>query len=178
MQRIAWCLFILILILPMSALLPRAAFAQDAPAAATATCNFDEQKQLVVEYQPVTISPKKPLSGQVPFGKTWAPGGKPMTLFTNTPIQIGSRMLPVGAYTMFLVPGSKQWTLIVSKSTEMTGAYNEQDDLVRVPMDLGELPNPEPRLNASFGHVAPDQCNFRIDLDKFGHFTVFQEQSK
>lgn len=173
MQRFACCLFVLIL--PISALLPRTAFAQEA-SAVTATCNFNEEKQLVVEYQPVTISPKRPLSSQVPSGKPWAPGGKPMTLFTNTPIQIGPRMLPVGAYTMFLVPSSKQWALIVSKSTDMSGAYKEQDDLVRIAMDSGELPNPETSLNASFGHVAPDQCNFRVDLDKYGHFAVFKEQ--
>jgi len=152
------------------------AFAQEAPATASATCNYDEQKQLVVEYQPVTLSAKKSLSSQVPFGKAWAPGGKPMTLFANTPVQVGPRILPVGAYTMFVVPNSKQWTLIVSKSTDMSGAYNEQDDLVRVPMDAGELPSPETSLNVSFAHAAPTQCNLRIDLDKYGHFTGFQEK--
>ncbi len=154
--------------------LPCGALGQDN--GATATCNFDEQKQLVVEYQPVAVNLKKALNGQVPFGKPWAPGGKPMTLFTNTPLQLGSRMLPIGAYTMFVIPGSKQWTLIVSKSTDMSGAYNEQDDLVRVPMDSGELPNPEADLSVSFAHVAPGQCNIRIDLDKYGHFTTFQEK--
>lgn len=154
--------------------LPCGALGQDNPA--TITCNFDEQKQLTVEYQPLTINLKKPLSSQVPFGKPWAPGGKPMTLFTNTPVQLGSRMLPIGAYTMFVIPNSKQWTLIVSKSTDMSEAYNEQDDLVRLPMDSGELPNPEPDLSVSFGHVAPGQCNIRIDLDKYGHFTSFLEK--
>ncbi|HTV65796.1 MAG TPA: DUF2911 domain-containing protein [Bryocella sp.] len=163
-------------VLPLSALVPRTAFAQAAPASATASCNFDEEKQLVVEYQPVTVNLKKPLSSQVPFGKPWAPGGKPMTLFTNTPIQLGSRLLAIGAYTLFVIPNSKQWTLIVSKSTDMSGAYNEQDDLVRTPMDAGELPNPEASLAVALEHVAPSQCNIRIDLDKFGHFTAFQEK--
>lgn len=151
-----------------------AALGQTAGESASTTCNFDQDKQLMVEYQPVTISPKKPLASQVPLGKVWAPGGKPMTLFTNTPIEIGARMLPVGAYTMFVVPNAKQWTLIVSKSTDMSGAYDEKSDLVRVPMDAGELPSPELDLTVSFGHIAPDQCNIRIDLDKFGHFTAFK----
>ncbi len=123
-----------------------AAFAQDDPSAASATCNFDSEKQLVVQYQRVPINLKKPIATQVPFGKVWAPGGKPMTLFTNTPVQIGSRNLPLGAYTLFLIPNSKQWTLIVSKSTDMSGKYDEGQDLVRVPMDSGELPSPEAEL--------------------------------
>ncbi len=171
MQRII-CYFIVL----ASILLTCEALAQSDSSAPTATCNFDEEKQLVVEYQPVTLNLKKPLSSQVPSGKVWAPGGKPMTLFTNTPVQVGSRMLPIGAYTMFVIPNSKQWTLIVSKSTDMSGAYNEQQDLVRVPMDSGELPNPEADLSVAFGHVAPGQCNLRIDLDKYGHFTAFQEK--
>ena len=149
------------------------AFAQDQPTA-TATCNFSEEKQLVTEYHQVSISLKKSLSDQVPFGKPWAPGGKPMTLFTNTPVQVGSTTLPVGAYTMFVIPDGKEWTLVVSKSTEMNGTYNEHDDLVRVQMESGELPSPESALNVSYGHIAPDQCNIRVDLAKRGHFALFQ----
>jgi Protein of unknown function (DUF2911) len=149
--------------------------AQD-DASPSATCNFDEEKQLMVQYQRVPINLKKPVNLQVPFGKVWAPGGKAMTLFTNTPVQIGSKELPIGAYTLFVVPNSKQWTLIVSKSTDTSGAYDQVQDLVRVPMDSGELPSPEPNLSVSFAHVAPQQCNIRIDLDKFGHFAEFHQK--
>jgi len=147
--------------------------AQESPSAANATCNFDDERQVVVQYQQVPVSLKKPLSNQVPFGRPWAPGGKPMTLFTNTPLQIRSTAVPLGAYTIFVIPDAKQWTLIVSKSTDMSGAYNQQDDLVRVPMESGELPTPESNLSVSFAHTAPNQCNIRIDLEKRGHFAEF-----
>ena len=148
------------------------ALAQEAPEG-SATCNFDQEKQLALQYRRVAVNLKKPLSNQIPFGKVWAPGGKPMTLFTNTSVQIGSRILPIGAYTLFLIPNSKQWTLVVSKSTDTSGAYDQEQDLVRVPMESGELPSPESQLNVAFGHVAPGQCNLRADLDKTGHFAVF-----
>lgn len=150
--------------------------AQDNSAAATATCNFDQDSQLVVQYQPTSVNLKKSLSTQVPYGRVWAPGGKPMTLFTNTEVQIGSRLLPMGAYTMFVIPSAKQWTLVVSKSTDMSGAYNEEQDLTRVPLESGELPSPEAALNVSLGHTAPTQCTLRLDLDKHGHFTAFEKR--
>ncbi|HZP22876.1 MAG TPA: DUF2911 domain-containing protein [Terriglobales bacterium] len=171
-----YCIRFVLFLFSAVLLIACAAPAQDSPSTSTVTCNFDQEKQLVVEYQPVTINAKKPLAGQVPFGKVWVPGGKPMTLFINTPVQVGSRMLPIGAYTMFLIPNVKQWTLIVSKNTDMNGAYNEQDDLVRVPLGSGELPSPETSLTVAFEHVAADRCNLRVDLDKFGHFTGFQEK--
>src|ERR1700761_706955 len=99
MQRVTSTLLLLILTITLSGI---AAWAQDDASGASATCNFDQEKQLVVQYEHVQVNLKKPLSTQVPFGKVWAPGGKSMTLFTNTPIQIGSRMLPIGAYTLFL----------------------------------------------------------------------------
>ena len=113
---------ILFFLMLASLLVASAVFAQENPSAGTATCNFDEENQLAVGYQHVFVSLKKPISVQVPFGKPWAPGGKPMTLFTNTPVQIGPRTLSIGAYTMFVIPTSKQWTLIVSKSTDTSGA--------------------------------------------------------
>lgn len=152
----------------------RLSWAQDSSSnSASASCNFDDDRQLVVQYRPVTLNLKKPVSLQVPFGKVWAPGGQAMTLFTNTDVQIGSKLLPTGAYTMFIIPTSKRWTLVISKGTDLKAAYNEQQDIVRVPMDSGELPNPETDLAVSFAHVAPTQCNLRLDLDKDGHFTSF-----
>lgn len=150
--------------------------AQDSPSTAAATCNYDDNQQLALEYQHVSVNLKKSLSGQVPFGRVWAPGGKPMTLFTNTPVQIGGKILPIGAYTIFILPNSKQWTLIVSKSTNTTGAYDDSQDLVRVAMDSGELPVPQTDLDVSFGHIAPNQCSIRVDLDKYGHFAVFEKR--
>ncbi|MGD0930083.1 MAG: DUF2911 domain-containing protein [Candidatus Korobacteraceae bacterium] len=153
-----------------------AAFAQDDPAALTTTCNFDQDKQLVLQYQHVPIIPKRPLSLQIPFGKVWAPGGKPMTLFTNTAVEIGGTRLPIGAYTMFVIPNARQWTLIISKSTQTSGAYDDQQDMVRLQMEAGELPSPEPEFRVSFAHIAANQCSIRVDMDKFGHFAIFQEK--
>lgn len=160
----------LLLLAALVASVGGALWAQDDPAAATATCNFDDEKQLVVQYQRVPINVKKPLALQVPFGKVWSPGGKAMTLFTNTPVQIGAVTVPIGAYTLYVIPGARQWTLIVSKSTDVSGNYDEQQDLVRVPLESGELPSPESAFSLSFAHIAPQQCNIRMDLDKFGHF--------
>ena len=171
MSRVVSSLLILI-----SLLFACAAFAQDDISSVSATCNYNDNDQLVAEYQHVAFNLKKPLAQQVPFGKVWVPGGKPVTLFTNTQIQVGPRVLPVGAYTLFVIPTAKQWTLVVSKSTDTKGSYTEQQDLVRVPMETGELPSPASDFSVSFAHAAPDQCNIRFDADKYGHIVVFQKR--
>ncbi len=153
------------------------AWAQDRTSSDTATCSFDADRELTVEYQRVSFNLKKPVFGhEIPYGKAWAPGGKPLTLFTNSAVEIGGKVLPVGAYTMFVLLTQKQWTLIVSKSTDLTGRYDEQQDLERVPMESGELSTPEPEFSASFAHVAPDQCSLRLDLDKTGYWVTFRKK--
>ena len=52
-------------------------FAQGSASSGTTTCNFDDEKQLAVEYQHVTLNLKKPTSLQVPFGKAWRRAASP-----------------------------------------------------------------------------------------------------
>jgi len=135
---------------------------------ANTTCNFDPNRQLAVDYQKVEVGHGKKGSGEaVSFGKVWAPGGKPLTLFANTPISVGGTNIPDGAYTMFLIPQEeKPWTLIISRSTDTSGMYDHSKDLARVPMEFGVLSQTEPEFVAYFAHVAPNQCNLRLDLRK------------
>ena len=140
----------------------------------TVTCDFDSGQQLAAEYQPYAINLKKPLFGpQIPSGKVWAPGGKPITLFANTPVEIGGQQLKVGAYTVFVIPSPKLWTLVISRSTDTSGKYDESMDLVRVPMESGELPSPEAHLNIAFAHVGPNQCSLRLEVATVGSDVVF-----
>lgn len=151
--------------------------AVDSASAANTTCNFDTEKQIAVDYEQVHLSPgKKVLGGSVPYGKVWAPGGKPLTLFTNTPLTIGGANIADGAYTMFVIPEEKSWTLVISKSTDTSGKYDEAHDLARIPMQFGKLPQAEPAFTAYFAHIATNQCNLRLDLDKDRAWVVFQRK--
>jgi hypothetical protein len=82
----------------------------------------------------------------------------------------------MGAYTMFLLPTPKRWTLIISKSTDLTGKYDEHQDLVRVAMESGEVPMPEPQFNVSFAHVAPNQCSLRVEMANSGNWVTFERK--
>ena len=152
-------------------------FGQGTTSGATASCNFDSNKQVAVEYQRITVNGRKPVFGQeIPYNRTWAPGGKPLTLFLSSPVEISGRDLRAGAYTMFVIPSEKRWTLVVSKSTDTSGKYNEAEDLFRVPMEYGELPPPENEFSIYFAHVAPEQCSMRMDLASTRAWVVFQEK--
>lgn len=151
--------------------------AQTSDSDANTACNFDSNKQLAVEYRRVDLAPKKKaLGNSIPYGKVWAPGGKPLTLFANTAFAVGGKDVSNGAYTLFIVPEEKSWTLVVSKSTDTSGKYDEAQDIARLPMQSGKLLQPEPAFTAYFAHVAPDQCNLRLDLEKARNWLVFKRK--
>jgi hypothetical protein len=159
--------FALLLVVP-------ATWAQDDSNTNMVECDFDANRQLAVQYQKLPPSNKPLLGREIVYDKVWGPGGKPLTLFVSTPVSLEGRALPLGAYTMFVIPSAKKWKLIVSKSTDTSGKYDEKDDIVRATMDMGELPHAVNQFSVFFGHIAPNQCALRFELDKVGAFTTFE----
>lgn len=149
------------------------------PGSVTATCDFSDQQQLAVEYQEVTVGKKDKdnfLGHEVPYGKIWEPGKQPLKLFTNSPLTIAGTPVPVGAYTMYLIPNKKAWTLVVSKNTNPTAAYDQAMDLVRAPMEVGILTAPELKFNVSFEHTGPKECTIRVDIADVGAWVPLQQK--
>ena len=72
-----------------------------------------------------------------------------MTLFTQVPLVLNHVELPVGAYSMYVIPNKKDWTLIVSKNVTNPKTYDEKQDLARAPMEMGGVNSPPKRLQAS-----------------------------
>ena len=149
------------------------------PNSATATCDFSDQQQLAVQYQELTLGKRDKdnfLGHQVPYGKIWQPGKQPLKLFTNAPVTIAGTNVPVGAYTMYLIPNKKEWTLVVSKNTDPAAAYDQTKDIVRAPMQIGMLTSPEMKFNISFEHTGPKECTIRVDIADVGAWVPFAQK--
>jgi hypothetical protein len=135
----------------------------------TAVCRFEDGKAITIRYTR-SHEPQEPRTGVV-----WAPGGRPMVLLSETTLQVGTAILPVGAYSLYLVPNQARWELVVNKNVS-AGEYEQEADVVRVPMDSGQLSSPVPELSVALGHVAPGQCNLRIYFKKQGMWAEIHEK--
>ncbi len=124
----------------------------------TTTCNLDDGRQVYIRYNPV--SPNKE---RVSNGKAWTPGGAAMTLFTEAQLTLGSSMIPVGAYSVYPIPGKDHWTLAVNKNVTA---------LARAPMETAQLPQSSDALEVAFAHVGP-KCTLRIYYGKSASFADF-----
>jgi len=137
----------------------------------TAVCTFTDEKEISVRYNPAKMGKTDP-----PGGKIWVPGGFPMDLFTETTLTLNNVDIPTGAYRLYFIPGKDAWTLIVSKNVSANTAYDDKQDLVRAPMQIGKLPQAEPDVSVYFGHIAPKTCDMRVDVGKMRVWMDFGEK--
>ena len=139
------------------------------PRTASAYCTFDDGMEVSVHYNPVVKDEPR-------NGKVWLPGGLPITLFTQAPLALNNFPIPVGAYSVYVIPDRKEWTLIVSKNVSAGVPYDDKDDVARSPMELGEIDSPPKQLKVSLAHSAPKKCGIRFYYGKTGAFADFVEQ--
>jgi len=135
----------------------------------TAVCSFDDGKQMSVRYNAV-------MKENPPTGKAWMPGGAAMTLFTETETALGGRSIPTGGYTMYLVPGKRDWTLIVSRNVDVAAKYDPAKDLAHATMETGTLSQPVHQLNLYFGHTGPKVCEINLEYGKTRAWVDFTEK--
>ncbi|HEY8468049.1 MAG TPA: DUF2911 domain-containing protein, partial [Longimicrobiales bacterium] len=78
----------------------------------------------------------------VPWNRVWRTGANEATHFTTSrDLRAGDALIPAGTYTLFTIPRPDGWTLIINKRTNINGqAYDPEQDLVRVEMQVRELP--------------------------------------
>jgi hypothetical protein len=79
-----------------------------------------------------------------PAGTVWRVGAdEATTLKTDKTLKLGAQTVPAGTYTLFAVPGEKEWQLAINKQTGQWGtAYDQSQDLCRVPMSVSTLSTP------------------------------------
>ncbi|MBZ5574135.1 MAG: DUF2911 domain-containing protein [Acidobacteriia bacterium] len=163
----------LCLILLTPSILAIALSAQQAdsdPRTAAAYCTFDDGKEVSVRYNP-SIVKDEPRNGKV-----WLPGGSSITLFTQGPLVLNNSSIPTGAYSVYVIPDKKEWTLIVNKNVTAGAPYDDKDDVARSPMELGEVDSPPKQVKVSLAHSAPTKCSIRLYYGKTGAFADFVEQ--
>ena len=141
--------------------------AQSGPATSTTTCNLDDGRQVYVRYIAVPSKQEK-----ISNGKPMAPGGTPMTLFTEAQLALGTSSIPIGAYTLYPIPARGNWTLVVNKNVTAGAPYDEKQDIARAPMETAQVEQPSEALEVAFAHVGA-RCTLRIYIGKSASFADF-----
>lgn len=107
-------------------------------------------KKITITYGRPYVKGRNVWAGSLaPYGKVWRTGADDATTFTTEgDVMLGSLHVPAGTYSLFTIPGEKEWTLILNKVAKQWGAYNydEKQDLGRIKMAAKKLTAPIEQL--------------------------------
>lgn len=121
-----------------------------------------------LSYARPNIKGRKIFGDIVPFDAVWRTGANSATVLTfGDDVIIGGTAVPAGKYGLLSIPGKKEWTLIISKQTNVTSpaAYDEKQDVVRVKVPVKKNAKTE-TFTIQFANIANSTLDLQILWDK------------
>ncbi|HET7713771.1 MAG TPA: DUF2911 domain-containing protein [Patescibacteria group bacterium] len=77
---------------------------------------------ITINYSSPAVKGRKIFGELVPYGEVWRAGANEATVFeTDKPVKIEGKTLPAGKYSLYAIPGEKEWTIIFNKQTGQWG---------------------------------------------------------
>jgi hypothetical protein len=126
-------------------LLSIVAFAQE-PASPPATATGEiNGATITINYSSPGVKGRVIWGELVPYDELWRAGANAATTIeTSKDLKIEGQSLPAGKYSIFAIPGQKEWTMIFNTVPDQrgTGSYDESKDALRVkvkPKKSGEI---------------------------------------
>lgn len=105
----------------------------------------------------------------IPYGKVWRTGANeaPEIKFYQD-VELGSKKVKAGTYTLFTIPGEKEWTIILNNDLDYWGAYsyNPKNDVVRVTAPATQVNNAIENFTIQFESKGEKQGAMKMAWDK------------
>lgn len=128
---------------------------------------------VTLEYGRPKVKDREIFGGLVPFGKIWRTGADEATTITlGADAKIEGKALSAGTYSLFTIPGEKEWTVIFNKVAEQWGAYNyeSKQDALRITVQPKKADHTEELTFAvGDGHVALHWAGLAVPFTVAGH---------
>lgn len=122
-----------------------------------------------LSYSRPGIKGRKIFGDLVPYGKVWRTGANSATTLTfGEDVTIGGTKIAAGKYGLLTIPEATEWTVIITKQTDVTSAdaYKQDQDVVRVKAKVTELPFSVETFTMNFDDVKSNSCNLSMYWDK------------
>lgn len=122
-----------------------------------------------VSYARPGVKDRKIFGNIVPYGSVWRTGANSATtLQFSDEVTIGGVKLSPGKYGLLTIPQKDNWTIIISKQTDVTSpaAYKQEMDLVRVNVPVQSLKYRVENFTILIDQIKPTSCVVGLYWDK------------
>ncbi|SKB86455.1 DUF2911 domain-containing protein [Daejeonella lutea] len=123
----------LILALLITGLASATACAQRPSPAAKVSETISSGTKVTIDYSQPGIKGRTIGKEIAPWGKVWRTGANEATVFeVNKNVTINGKSLPKGKYSLYSIPGQKEWVIILNKTWNQSGTeYDQKADIMR-----------------------------------------------
>ena len=124
--------------------------------------------QIEISYSRPGIKGRKIFGDLVPYGNVWRTGANAATtIMFGDDVTIGDKKIPAGKYGLLTIPGENEWTVIITKQTDVTSpaAYKQDQDVVRVLVKPFQLPFSIETFTIGVGDITSDSCKLELMWD-------------
>ena len=86
-----------------------------------------EGATITINYSSPAVKGRKIWGDLVPYDKVWRAGANEATIFeTSKDIKIDGKTLPAGKYSLYAIPGEKEWVFIFNSKTGQWGIKEDE----------------------------------------------------
>jgi hypothetical protein len=159
-------------VLLASSLISSAGYSQTVRTPAPSTTTTVKQgfalSNIDLSYSRPSVKGRKIFGDLVPYGKVWRTGANDATTITfGEDVTIDGKTVKAGKYGFLTIPEQSQWTLILTKQTDVTSpaAYKQDQDVIRVTTQVNTLPFSVENFTMMFGNITNSTCELWVMWD-------------
>lgn len=122
-----------------------------------------------VSYARPGVKGRKIFGNVVPFGAVWRTGANSATTLQFTDeVSIGGVKIAPGKYGLLTIPAKDNWTIIISKQTDVTSpaTYKQEMDVVRLSAPVQFLKYRVENFTILIDDIKPTSCALGLYWDK------------
>lgn len=123
-----------------------------------------------LSYSRPNMKGRKIFGDLVPFNnQVWRTGANGATTLTfGDEVIIGGTKIPAGKYGLLTIPSASEWTIIITKQTDVTSpaAYDQTKDVVRLKAKPQQMPMTIETFTIMFNDVMPASIALGMMWDK------------
>lgn len=124
---------------------------------------------VVVTYARPSARGRKVFGELVPNGQVWRTGANSAsTISFSTAVKFGGSEVPAGKYSLYTIPDTKEWTVILNKVTDQWGSYSYdvKQDQLRVTAKPTTLADAVETFEIGFGDVRDTGATLNLTWEK------------
>lgn len=118
---------------------------------------------ITIDYSSPAVKGRKIWGDLVPYNKVWRTGANEATLFeTDKDIKVEGKLLHAGKYSLYTIPGEKEWVFIFNSQTGQWGVTQQEETTDDAKKDVLKV-TVKSQKSASFN----ERMKFEVDKNGF-----------